>query len=289
MTPEYIMPDPGTGEGPIMPGDPTNPEQAAGTTGSEAEDTSVDRGTDEVATDPSGDDQPGGREIQQPERPDSGETDPDDVEIEPDDPQRQMTDEEKEKEISGLLREHLADKGGSAFGESMGALLNKESSKEDILRVGLNLGISSDELLSILKLSGHKEEGETIKYIQSHRHGLDQESAKRKGEGVEEMTDDEKTSLDEVQADMAELQSGLSKASSKISKKEARELNEKANGMLGKLSDKLFAPGTGLLAEGNRAKTAAKVFFTAVITMAMLYAMLLHVATKWATKRVGSG
>lgn len=318
MTPEYIMPeDTGKGEGPGMPEDPNNPEKSqgeppegglppigppkeppvAGEGSGESEGSKGEQPTPKQlrelaealeAQQRGGDVDPkqAGRKLQEPQRTDD-DSEHDNEVIEPDDPRRQVTEEEKEEEISELIKKHVTDRGGGEIDQKLGLLLNKDSSKEELLQAGLEMGISSDEMISMLKSAGHTDD--TINFISLHKHGLDQNAAKKRGEAEEEMTDEERASFDEVQNDMKQLQAGLSKASGKLSKKEARELNEKANGMLAKLSDKLFAPGTGLLAEGNRMKTAAKVIFTTIITMAMLYAMLLHVATKWATKRIGSG
>jgi hypothetical protein len=87
--------------------------------------------------------------------------------------------------------------------------------------------------------------------------------------------------IDEVQEVVNQMESG------KISKKKAQEELGRLGRMREKMNTRLFDDEIGILRRGARLKFVGKSVASIAFASLIAYLSLLHVATNWATKRVG--
>lgn len=199
-----------------------------------------------------------------------------------------LSDAFTEEEINESKNKFRTDYEGIVNERDLEVLLDKTKSPEEVKRAAENADLPYDAIKDILHKTGHGQETQDL--IDTHKHGF------REPENPQ--SDDEQELADQIRNTKAatDLMQNIDPESETAEEDihKAEEEVQKTLSMVGrikdKFKDKLFNPGTGLFREEDRAKRlVAKPLVTVLLTMAILYAMILHIATRWATKRVGRG
>ncbi|MGH7249973.1 MAG: hypothetical protein ACREGC_03280, partial [Minisyncoccia bacterium] len=164
---------------------------------------------------------------------------------------------------------------------------NKDSTPEQIVDAAKNLQAGRKDLRDMLEAAGH----DTAKIEQvMGRDDLPEEPVPN------EETEEEEQEIEEARKEggaVDDIKNTLSEAKGLMAKGDdatEEELDEFREKVHGKLHQWLYNGYNGLLRPEKRFKRlAVKPTVSVLLAMLVLYMSCLHIATNWATKRVGGG